>query len=223
MSNIAIVKLVKDIFGKIFGTEETNEKVTLVGEVTDSDTSTETVKKEASQKVEKAPTKKKAPVKKKKESASEKKSTTKKKTPSSPKKSVVKKPVVKKTTEKKKPSTAKVSPKGTKKAEKIALYTKALKKQYGNVDADFLEIIVKNLGPSIYKKDAELVSCSDPKELDTVRKNFLVKKLGLEDDKEVLDVAIKEVCEELKDSSKKYRALFYYRLAQKFQKESELS
>ncbi|KYJ86629.1 hypothetical protein AS592_06865 [Sulfurovum riftiae] len=105
----------------------------------------------------------------------------------------------------------------------MALYTKAFKKQYGEVDTDFLEIIVKNLGPSIYRKDAELVSCSDPKELDTVRKNFLIKKLGLQENQEVLDAAIKEVCEELKDTSKKYRALFYYRLAQKFKKESVLS
>ncbi len=98
-----------------------------------------------------------------------------------------------------------------------------MKKQYGEVDESFLEIIVKNLGPSIYRKDAELVSCSDPKELDTVRKNFLIKKLGLKDDKDILNAAIKEVCEELKDSSKKYRAVFYYRLAQKFKKESVLS
>ena len=60
------------------------------------------------------------------------------------KKPIAKKPIVKKTTEKKKTNTAtKATPKGTKKAEKIALYTKAFKKQYGDVDADFLEIIVK--------------------------------------------------------------------------------
>jgi len=208
MSNIAIDKLFKDMFGKIFEAEEKNEKVTLMGDRTEPATGIETV--------EKAAVKKKA--------VSNKKSTPKKKVPSSTKKSIVKKPAVKKTVEKKKTSAAtKSPPKGTKKAEKIALYTKALKKQYGDVDADLLEIIVKNLGPSIYKKDAELVSCSDPKELDTVRKNFLIKKLGLEDNKEVLDAAIKEVCEELKDSKKKYRALFYYRLTQKFKKESVLS
>ena len=50
-----------------------------------------------------------------------------------------------------------------------------------------------------------------------------MKKLGLEEDKEILDAAIKEVCEELKETSKKYRALFYYRLAQKFKKETVLS
>ena len=82
---------------------------------------------------------------------------------------------------------------------------------------------MKNLGPSIYKKDAELVSCSDPKELDTVRKNFLVKKLGMTESDDVLNAAIKEVCVELKDSRNKYRATFYYSLAKKFKQESKLS
>jgi len=236
MSDIAIVKLVKDVFGKIFGSEEKSEKVTLVSDVKETSEADKSVAKKVTPKINKVPAKKKETVKKKtsavkkKETATEKKSTAKKKTPAAQKETVKKKTANKKDTnkpaEKKKTSTAKTAkatPKGTKKAEKIALYTKAFKKHYGEVDANFLEIIVKNLGPSIYKKDAELVSCSDPKELDTVRKNFLMKKLGLQEDQEVLDAAIKEVCEELKDTSKKYRALFYYRLAQKFKKESALS
>ncbi|WP_241497477.1 DUF2853 family protein [Sulfurovum riftiae] len=211
MSDIAIVKLIKDMFGKLFGSEEKNEKTTLVSEAKNS---SETEKPEA---VKKEPVKKKTAAKKKKSTAAEKKSAVKKKEATAEKKTVTKK-----SSKKPKSSTA-TAAKGTKKAEKIALYTKAFKKQYGEVDTDFLEIIVKNLGPSIYRKDAELVSCSDPKELDTVRKNFLIKKLGLQENQEVLDAAIKEVCEELKDTSKKYRALFYYRLAQKFKKESVLS
>lgn len=126
---------------------------------------------------------------------------------------------IKKSTEKK--TSKKVAT--TKKAEKIALYAKDIKKHYGEVDSDFLEIIVKNLGPSIYKKDAELVSCSDPKELNTVRKNFLMKKLGIDASQKVLDAAIQDVCEELKETKTKYRATFYYSLAKKFKKESRLS
>jgi len=122
-------------------------------------------------------------------------------------------------------TTGKTEPKKTttKKAEKIALYTKDIQKHYGEVDNDFLAIIVKNLGPSIYKKDAELVSCSDPKELNTVRKNFLIKKLGIDASQKVLDAAIEDVCKELKATRKKYRATFYYSLAKKFKKESVLS
>jgi len=112
---------------------------------------------------------------------------------------------------------------GSKKDEKIALYTKDIKKHYGEVDEDFVAIIVKNLGQSIYRKNAELVSCSNPKELDTVRRNFLVKKLGMSESKEVLDAAILDICTELKGVRRKYRATFYYALAKKLKKESALS
>ena len=162
--------------------------------------------------------KKTVPVKK--TAASVKTETSKKKAPSekaTPKKASIKTSATK--TEKKSPKKAAT----TKKAEKIALYTKDIKKHYGEVDSDFLEIIVKNLGPSIYKKDAELVSCSDPKELNTVRKNFLVKKLGIDASQKVLDAAIQDVCEELKATKTKYRATFYYSLAKKFKKESVLN
>jgi hypothetical protein len=112
---------------------------------------------------------------------------------------------------------------GGKRAEKIALYIKDIKKHYGEVDEEFVAIIVKNLGPSIYNKDAETVACSDPKELDTVRKNFLMKKLQIDASQGVLDAAIQDVCEELKKARTKYRATFYYALAKKFKKESTLS
>ena len=91
------------------------------------------------------------------------------------------------------------------------------------MDNDLLTLIVKNLGPSIYRKNAELVSCSDPKELDTVRRNFLIKKLGIDASKAVLDAAIQDVCAELKGADDKYRATFYYSLTKKFKKESTLS
>jgi hypothetical protein len=139
-----------------------------------------------------------------------------------------KKPVAKKTatktTPKKSPTSKKTAaPKGSKRDEKIALYIKDIKKHYGEVDEAFVAIIVKNLGPSIYRRDAELVSCSDPKELDTVRKNFLIKKLGIDASQGVLDAAIQDVCTELKGVRTKYRATFYYSLAKKFKKESVLS
>jgi len=176
---------------------------------TDKKTST----KKSTTKKSKTETSKKTPAKK--IATDKKSSTTKKKAVSS------KKPATEKATESKKITAAKT--KSSKKEAKIALYTKDIKKHYSEVNEAFLAIIVKNLGPSIYRKDAELVSCSDPKELDTVRRNFLVKKLGLELSKEELDAAIQEVCQELKSTRAKYRATFYYRLAQKFKKESVLS
>jgi len=96
--------------------------------------------------------------------------------------------------------------------EKIDLYTGAAEKLGIKIEADLFKLVAKGLGPSIYREDAELVSCSQKLELETVKKNFLIKKLGLEDG-DNLDAAIQTVCEKLGTSNKKkYRALFYYLL-----------
>lgn len=72
--------------------------------------------------------------------------------------------------------------------------------------------ITKHLGPSIHDRDASLVACSDPKELETIKTNFLMGKLGLPDGPE-LDNAIEQVCGALgKSNNKKHRATFYYLL-----------
>ena len=186
------------------------KKTAKTTKTTDQKATTKTVAK-------KPATKKPAATKKATETKTTAKKPTVKKTP-------VKKPVTKKATETKSTTVKKTAaPKGAKKAEKIALYIQDIKKHYDEVDEDFVAIIVKNLGPSIYKKDAELVSCSDPKELDTVRKNFLMKKLGIDASQGVMDAAIADVCQELKSTRRKYRATFYYALAKKFKKESVLS
>ncbi len=99
--------------------------------------------------------------------------------------------------------------------EKIELYKESAKKLELGLDDEFLAKVTKGLGPSIYKKDAETVSCSDPLELERIRENFLKKKLGLKDSNENLDSLIKEVCQKLGTSNRrKYRALFYALLAQ---------
>lgn len=180
----------------------------------------------------KSENKKKAPATTKSKATTSKKPVTKKvdtsKTETSKAKTTKKAPIKKATsTATKTVSKAKNTKKPTatmsKRDTKIALYAKDITKHYGQVDNDFLTLIVKNLGPSIYRRDAELVSCSDPKELDTVRRNFLMKKLGINASQGVLDAAIQDVCTELKGVRTKYRATFYYSLAKKFKKESALS
>ncbi|MCF6200714.1 MAG: DUF2853 family protein [Hydrogenimonas sp.] len=105
--------------------------------------------------------------------------------------------------------------------EKIEQYTEASKKLKLGLSEDLIEKVTKGLGPSIYNKDAESVSCSSKDELARVRDNFLKKKLGLKESDEKLDAAIKEVCEKLGSSNRnKYRALFYALLTKKFDKES---
>lgn len=104
--------------------------------------------------------------------------------------------------------------------EKISLYTQAANTLGLGLDESYIARVTKALGPSIHNKDAETVSCSDKSELETVKKNFLIKKLGLEDSAE-LDDAIKKVCETMGSSNRnKYRALFYALLAKEFGKES---
>lgn len=85
-------------------------------------------------------------------------------------------------------------------------------------DADMLKAVAKSCGPAIYKVDASKVSASDKEELARVKKNFLIKKLGLKDTPK-LDEGIKEVIEQFgKSNRNKYRAMFYYLLAKKFRK-----
>ncbi len=104
----------------------------------------------------------------------------------------------------------------------VAKYATELEKKCGEkkVDMALLRGVAKACGPSLYKADASKVSTSDPKELKTVRKNFLVKKLGLKDT-DKLDDAIMEVGAQFgKGNRNKYRAMYYYLLAKKFRKAS---
>ncbi len=96
--------------------------------------------------------------------------------------------------------------------EKLELYTSEALKLGIEIEESLFENVVKGLGPSIFKADAEIVSCSQESELTTVKENFLVKKLGLEDGEE-LDAAIQKVCAKMgKENKQKYRAIFYYLL-----------
>jgi len=196
---------------KSVDTKSTEKKTPTKKSTTTEKTTTSTTKTASTKK----PVTQKATEKKVTSKSTVTKTHTEKKTTSKKKASPAKKP----TTTKKTTTAAK----GSKRDEKIALYIKDIKKHYGEVDEAFVAIIVKNLGPSIYRRDAELVSCSDPKELDTVRRNFLIKKLGIDASQAVLDAAIQDVCEDLKGVRTKYRATFYYSLAKKFKKESVLS
>lgn len=64
------------------------------------------------------------------------------------------------------------------------------------------------------KPDTRYVACSDPKELERVRENFLKKKLGLKSAD--LDASIKATCEHMKSDKTKSRLTFYYLLAEHY-------
>ena len=87
-------------------------------------------------------------------------------------------------------------------------------------DADLLSKVAKGCGPSIYNRDASKVSSGDKDELDRVKNNFLIKKLGLKDTPK-LDEGIAAVVEQIgKSNRNKYRAMFYYLLVKHFKKAS---
>ena len=107
--------------------------------------------------------------------------------------------------------------------EKVSLYTASAKELGLKIPEDLLRKVAKGLGPSIYLADASLVSGNDQSEKDTVKKNFLIKKLGLADGP-ALDAAIDEAIEKMgKSNRNKYRALLYSLLVIKFGKESVYS
>lgn len=85
---------------------------------------------------------------------------------------------------------------------------------------DFLTKVKIGCGPSIYNADASTVAGSQPAEVETVKNNFLMKKLGLADGPQLMD-AINSVIETYGKSERtKYRAVIYYMLAKHFGKES---
>ena len=66
----------------------------------------------------------------------------------------------------------------SKRDDLIAKYADDLKNKCGmSPDMDLLTKVTIGCGPSIYNADASTVSGSDQSELDTVKNNFLIKKL----------------------------------------------
>ena len=109
----------------------------------------------------------------------------------------------------------------SKRDDLIAKYASDLKDKCGvKADMALLTKVTIGCGPSIYNADASTVSGSDQSELDTVKNNFLIKKLGLKNGAN-LDEGIAKVMELYgKSNRNKYRAVVYYLLAKQFKKES---
>jgi hypothetical protein len=103
----------------------------------------------------------------------------------------------------------------------IEKYADDLKNKCGMTpDMDLLTKVTIGCGPSIYDADASTVAASQPGELETVKNNFLIKKLGLSDGPE-LSAAIDKVIETYgKSERNKYRAVIYYMLTKHFGKEA---
>jgi hypothetical protein len=103
----------------------------------------------------------------------------------------------------------------------IAKYAEDLKSKCGmEPDMDLLTKVTIGCGPAIYNDDASTVAASQDSELETVKNNFLIKKLGLADGPELMD-GINAAIETYGQSERnKYRAVFYYLLVKHFGKEA---
>jgi hypothetical protein len=87
-------------------------------------------------------------------------------------------------------------------------------------DVALLTKVTIGCGPSIYDNDAATVAASDSAELERVKDNFLIKKLGLKDGPSLME-GINAVIETYgKSERQKYRAVVYYMLTKHFKKES---
>ena len=109
----------------------------------------------------------------------------------------------------------------SKRDDLIAKYADDLKNKCGMTpDMDLLTKVTIGCGPSIYDDDASTVAGSQASELETVKNNFLMKKLGLADSPQLMD-GINSVIETYgKSERSKYRAVVYYMLTKHFGKES---
>ena len=102
----------------------------------------------------------------------------------------------------------------------LVKYTADLEGLGEKVDKKFLRAVAKSCGPVIYKADATLVAMSDPKEVERVRKNFLIKKLGLKDTPK-LDEGLADIKKQYKKRNK-HRVVVYYLLAKRFKKRAAI-
>ncbi|AML50843.1 DUF2853 family protein [Falsihalocynthiibacter arcticus] len=103
----------------------------------------------------------------------------------------------------------------------IAKYADDLKNKCGvTPDMDLLTKVTIGCGPAIYNADASTVAGSQDSELETVKNNFLIKKLSLAEGPKLME-AIQAVIETYGKSERtKYRVVVYYLLVKYFGKEA---
>jgi Protein of unknown function (DUF2853) len=87
-------------------------------------------------------------------------------------------------------------------------------------DMALLTKVTIGCGPAIYDNDAQTVAASDSAELDRIKSNFLVKKLGLKDGPALSEGINAAVDTYGKSERNKFRAVFYYLLVKHFGREA---
>lgn len=90
-------------------------------------------------------------------------------------------------------------------------------------DMDLLRKVTIACGPTIYNRDSATISGGDTKELNIIKQNFLIKKLGLEDDDSLMGGIQSSLTTYGRENRSKYRAVFNYLLVKHFSKEGSFA
>jgi hypothetical protein len=105
-----------------------------------------------------------------------------------------------------------------KKAEVMQVYMKQMQKlNVKDFSAAEFGAIVDRLSAANYKADASLVAAKDPKEIDGVYTGYVADELKISN-KEVGMKMIMKIATKMSKEKRKYRAVFYYLLAQEAKK-----
>ena len=99
----------------------------------------------------------------------------------------------------------------------MADHEAAIKKYAPKADEAAVAGLLKTYALVLSQSDSATVALADKGERETVKKNFLGKKLGLTDDA-AMEKALDEVAATMKGDNHKSRAAVYYLLAEKFGK-----
>ena len=108
-----------------------------------------------------------------------------------------------------------------KRDELIARYAEDLRTKCKiTPDIGLLTKVTIGCGPAIYDADGQTVAASDPAELERIKANFLMKKLGLKDSPALMEGIHAVIDTYGKSERNKFRAVFYYLLVKHFGREA---
>jgi hypothetical protein len=109
----------------------------------------------------------------------------------------------------------------SKRDDLIAAYAGDLRDKCGvTPDIDLLTKVTIGLGPAIYNADASVVSGTQESERETIRTNFLIRKLGLPDGPELIAGIDRAIEIYGRSNRNKHRAVVYYLLTKHFGREA---
>ncbi len=104
----------------------------------------------------------------------------------------------------------------------IAVYADDLRtKCQMEPDMALLEKVAIGCGPALYHPDETYVAASDKAELMAIKRNFLIRKMALNDGPQLM-AAIRDVLETYgMPEPRKHRAVVYYMLVKHFSREGQ--